>query len=74
MGISRATLEKTSDPERDHENGAAHDKADDAKDQTCKGDAAATERARAGCDPPAGDEPHDRRDGTYHKSGPYEND
>jgi hypothetical protein len=46
-------LEKTNYPERNHKNGAAHDKADDAKDQTRKRDAGAAERARAGCDPPA---------------------
>ena len=74
MGVSGAALEKTSYQEREHKNGAAHDKADDAKDQTRKGDAAATERARAGCDPPAGDESHDRRHGTEQNPGPEEND
>ena len=68
-GISGATLEKTSYPEREHENGNACAKADDAKDQTCKGDAAATESATAGCNPPAGDETHDRRPGTEQKTG-----
>jgi len=72
--ISGATLEKTNYPEREHENGDARAKADDAKDQACKGDAAATESARAGCDPPAGDEAHDRRHGTEQKPGPEEND
>jgi hypothetical protein len=74
-GISGATLEKTSYPEREHENGNACAKADDAKDQTCKADAAATESATAGCDPPARDETHDRRDGTEQKPrDPDEND
>jgi len=63
-GISGATLEKTSYPEREHENGNACAKADDAKDQTCKGDVAATECAKAGRDPPAREETHDRRPGT----------
>jgi hypothetical protein len=54
-------LEKTSYPERDHENGDAGAKADDAEDQTYKGRVAATESSSAGCHPPAGDEPHDCR-------------
>jgi hypothetical protein len=62
--ISRATLEKTNYPEREHENGDARAKADDAQDQTCQGDVAATESTSAGCDPPAGDETHGRRPGT----------
>ncbi len=64
MGTRAATLEKTNYQEREHEKSDARAKADDAKDQTCKGDAATTESARAGCDPPAGDEAHDRRPGT----------
>ena len=75
LGMSGATLEKTNYPEREHENGDARAKADDAKDQTCKGDTAATESAKAGCDPPAGDETHDRRRWTEQKPGePEEND
>jgi hypothetical protein len=74
-GISGATLEKTNYPEGEHENGDARSKADDAQDQTCKGDVAATESATAGCDPPAGDETHDRRRGTEQQPGkPDEND
>lgn len=64
LAISGATLEKTSYPEREHKNDDARAKTDEAKDHTCKGDAAATERAKAGCDSPAGDETHDRRHGT----------
>ena len=75
MGTSGATLEKTNYQEREHEKGDARAKADDAKDQTCKGDAATTESAKAGCDSPAGDETHDRRPGTEQKPGdPEEND
>jgi hypothetical protein len=73
-GTSGAALEKTNHPEREHKNGAAHEKADDAKDQTYKRDIAATERARAGFDPPAGDETHDRRHGTDQNPGPDEDD
>ena len=74
-GISGATLEKTNYPEREHKNGDTRAKADDAKDQTYKGDVAATESATAGCDPSAGDETHDRRPGTEQKPGdPDEND
>jgi hypothetical protein len=62
-------LEKTSYPEREHENGDACAKADDAKDQTCKGDVTATESSTAGCHPPAGDETHDRRRRTEQKPG-----
>ena len=68
-GAGGATLEKTNHPEREHENGAAHGKADDAKDQTYKGDIPATERAGAGFDPPPGDETHDRRHRTEQKPG-----
>jgi hypothetical protein len=68
-------LEKTGYPGREHENGDTPGKADDAKDQTCQGDAVATEHATAGCDSPPGDETHDRRRGTEHKAGqPDEND
>lgn len=78
LGTSGATLEKADHPEREHENGDARANADDAKDQTSKGDAAATESARAGCYPPAGDETHDRRPETEQKPGepgePDEND
>jgi hypothetical protein len=74
-GIRGAALEKTSYPEREHENGSACAKTDDAKDQTCKGDAVATESATAGCDPPPRDETHDRRPRTEHKPRePNEND
>ena len=67
-GTSGATLEKASYPEREHENGNACAKADDAKDQTCKCDVAAAESATAGCDPPARDETRDRRPGTEQKT------
>ena len=74
-GTSGAALEKTNHPEGEHENGAAHRETDDAKDQTYKGDLPATERAGAGLDPPAGDEPHDRRHRTEQKPGePDKND
>lgn len=64
MGTWAATLEKISHQEREHEKSDTRAKADDAKDQTCKGDAATTESATAGCDPPAGYEAHDRCRGT----------
>ena len=67
MGTSGATLEKTNYQEREHEKSDARAKADDAKDQSCKGDAATTESAKAGCDPPVGNETHDRRPGTEQK-------
>lgn len=75
MDSSGATLEKTNHHEREYEKSDARDKADDANDQTGKGDAAATESAKAGCHPPAGDETHDRRPGTEQKPRePDEND
>jgi hypothetical protein len=67
-GTSGATLEKTSYPEREQENRNARAKADDAEDQTRKGDVSATESATAGCDPPARDETSDHRAGTEEKS------
>ena len=68
-------MEKTNYQEREHEKSEARTKADDAKGQTCKGDAATTESAKAGCDPPAGDKTHDRRPGTEQKPGdPEESD
>ena len=72
--VAGATLEKTNYPEREQKNGEARAKADDAKDQTGNGDTAATKRAKAGCDPPAGDETHDRRHRTEQKPRPDEND
>jgi hypothetical protein len=68
-------LEKTNYQEREHEKSDARAKADYAKDQTCKRDSTTTERAKAGCDPPAGDQTHDRRPGTEKKPGdPEKND
>ena len=67
MGTSAAALEKVTHQEREHENGDARAKADDAEDQTCEGDAAATASAKAGCDPPARDVTHDRCPGTEQK-------
>jgi hypothetical protein len=67
VGTSAATLEKTNHQEREHEKSDARAKADDAKDQTCEGDAAATESAKAGCDPPARDVTHYRCPGTEQK-------
>ena len=74
VGTSGATLEKTGYQEREHEKSDARAKADDAKDQTCKGDAATTESAKAGGDPPVGNETHDRRPGTEQKPEPEENE
>ena len=74
MGTRASTLEKTSYQEREPEKSDARAKADDAKDQTCKADATTTESARAGCDPPPGDETHDRRPGTEQKPEPEENE
>ena len=67
MGTSAATLEKTNNQESEYEKNDARAKADDAKDQTCEGDAAPTESAKAGCDPPARDVTHDRCPGTEQK-------
>jgi hypothetical protein len=75
VGARTPTLEKTNHQEGDREKSDAGTKADDAKDQTCKGDAVTTESAEVGSDPPAGDDTHDRRTrAEYHPGDTEEKD